>query len=348
MNFSYISSSSQKSSGFESTPSQSFDMNYLRNMSSKKLKVEHSQNGILKSDFESVKLSGSIPYTVAKPKDPQSLGGLKGHSYNLQSLMPENNIHGKRIHPELAALAIEDFKRAKSLSMVPTHQVPPVMNNELYEMMRLLNAPVPEMPNYNFNYGKLPLQLPQNNRLPLQYPPSALQGFEQQLNYYNQMAQLLQQQQQQQQQRKNLLFGDLNMAPRSLVIPSIQSHEASNLMNTTCLIEDVASQKKSLKIDLEHLEKRHKISSVTEVRLEDLSSENKTFTFASSKFNVTINKKNEQDNLEEKVKVSPIKEDKAGATSGLNRKQTISNNFQGINLSTSLVTPVHQRIPILY
>jgi len=346
MNFSYISSSSQKSSAFEGAPSQSYDMNYLRNLSSKKLKVEHNQNGIVKSDFESVKLSGSIPYAVTKPKDPQSLSSLKSHSYNLQSLMPENNIHGKRIHPELAALAIEDYKRAKSLSMVPIHQVPPVMNNDLYEMMRLLNTPVPEVPNYNFNYGKLPLQLPQTNRLPLQYPPSALQGLEQQLNYYNQMAQLLQQQQQQ--QRKNLLFGDLNMAPRSLVIPSIQSHEASNLMNTTCLIEDVASQKKSLKLDLEHLEKRHKISSVTEVRLEDLSSENKTFTFASSKFNVTINKKNEQDNLEEKIKVSPIKDDKSAATSALNRKQTISNNFQGINLSTSLVTPVHQRIPILY
>jgi len=300
-------------------------------------------------------LSGSIPYAISKSKNSPPLGMkpvLKGPNYNIQNLMPENNIHGKRVHPDLAALelskTIEDYKRAQSLSMLQTHQAPAVVNNEMYEMMRLLNTQVPDVSNYNLNYGKFPYQLPQNNRT-LQYPPSALQNLEQQLNYYNQMAHLLQHQQQQQhQQRQNLLFGELNMTPKSLVIPSIQSQEASNLMNTTCLIEDVASQKKSLKLDLEHLEKRHKISSVTEVRLENLPSENKVFTFASSKFNVTINKKSEQDNLEDKIKINTVKDDKAAATSGISRNQAISNNFQGINLSTPLVTPVRQRIPILY
>jgi len=315
-------------------------MNYLLNLSSKKLKVEQNQNGILKkaspeinlNKIESVKLSGSIPYAITKP----SQKGFKSHT------IPENNIYGKRVHPDLALeKAIEDLKRSKGFPTQPAvvQQAPLVSNNELYEMMRLLNTPsLPDVPNCNLNYGKLPFQMPNNRAVAaLNYPPSLFQNYEQQLNYYNQMAQVLQQQ-----QREAEILNKMQMLSKAQSQRNInEAHSkpeleaASNLMNTTCFIEDVANQKKSLKLDQAHLEKRHKVSSVTEVRLEDLSSENKVFKFSSSKFNVTINKKGEQNNLEEKGKVSPQNI----------KKQTISNNFQGINLSTPLV---HQRIPILY
>jgi len=316
---------------------QAYDMNYLMNLSSKKLKIEQNPNGLLKNaspeanlnrnaSFESVKVSGSIPYAITKP----SQKGFKSHG------IPENNMYGKRIHPDLALeKAIEDMKRSKGF----VQQQAPVMNNnnnELYEMMRLLNnTAVPDMSNYNLNYGKLPYQLPNNRTAAaaaLNYPASLFQNFEQQLNYYNQMSQVLQQQ-----QREAEILNKMQLLSKiqsqAHLKPELDA--SANLMNTTCLIEDVANQKKSLKLDQAHLEKRHKISSVTEVRLEDLSSENKVFKFSSSKFNVTINKKGEDNSEAQGKVVSPQNM----------KKQTISNNFQGINLSTPLV---HQRVPILY